>query len=85
MLAMVLATWRRVREVQRNPQLPNTVRLVGLFGALVLLEGLVESLGGPVFEVSLQAFAIALPVGMAIRLARTAATADATTIAPQSS
>jgi len=34
--------------------------------ALALLEGLVESVAGPVFEVSLFAFAIAVPLGVAL-------------------
>ena len=70
MAAMLGVMWLRMRGVSRDVQLPAAIRLVGLFAALVLLEGIVESLGGPVFEFSLQALVIAVPVGIALRLAR---------------
>jgi hypothetical protein len=70
LLFMLLSVWWRSRGVGLNSRLPPAIRLVGMFGALALIEGIVESLAGPVFEVSLQSLVIALPLGMALRLSK---------------
>jgi len=80
MLLMLAGTWRRSRAIGLDSRQPLEVRLVGLLGALLLVEGIVESLAGPVFEVSLQSLIIALPLGMAIRLARGRAPSSAPSI-----
>jgi hypothetical protein len=61
------ALWLRMRSVRRESGDPVLARLA-FFGSLVLAEGLVESVAGPVFEVSLQALVIALPIGMCLAL-----------------
>src|ERR1041384_6002530 len=69
MLLMLVGLVLRMRTIHRDREASDDLRLAALFAGLVLTEGIIESLGGPVFEVSLQAFMIALPVGMATRLA----------------
>jgi hypothetical protein len=69
MLFFLVATWRRllvIRSKSTSPQL----RMIALFAVMILVEGAVESLAGPVFEYSLQAFVLAVPIAMALRLAR---------------
>lgn len=75
MLLALLWLWARMRQVRARANDPM-LRELGLFAAMVLAEGLVESIGGPVFEVSLQAFVIALPIGMALALDGRGLTAD---------
>jgi hypothetical protein len=44
----------------------QATKAVAMGAALALLEAMVESVAGPVFEVSLFAFAIAVPLGVAL-------------------
>jgi hypothetical protein len=61
LLAMAAFMWRIWRRVGKlgSPE--------GRLAALLLAEGLVESLAGPVFDTSLQCLVIAIPIGMALR------------------
>ena len=63
-LAMALffrSLWSQLRQHQ-SP--------VHRFACLILIEGLVESLAGPVFDQPLQIFMIGIPIGMALRFGR---------------
>jgi len=61
LLALAVFMWRLWRRVRL---LDSTE---GRMAALLLVEGLVESLAGPVFDTSLQSLVIAIPIGMALR------------------
>jgi hypothetical protein len=58
MALFMLRLWRRVRLLETTE---------GRLAALLLVEGLIESLAGPVFDTSLQSLVIAIPIGMALR------------------
>jgi hypothetical protein len=58
MALFMLRIWRRVRPLETAE---------GRLASLLLVEGLVESLAGPVFDTSLQSLVIAIPIGMALR------------------
>jgi len=66
-------------RVARDAADPAT-RTLAVGAALALLEGLVESVAGPVFEVSLFAFVLAVPLG--VSLARSAVPLPVATAAP---
>ena len=68
MLLFLTATWRRLRKI-RTTTLSASQRMIAMFAAMVLVEGVVESIAGPVFEYSLQAFVLAMPIAIALRLA----------------
>jgi hypothetical protein len=63
--------WRRLRDAAQALTASLVLHQVALFGTMVLAEALVESVAMPVFETPLPALAVALPVGMALRLAGT--------------
>lgn len=69
MLVFIVGVWRRASRI-RNTSASTQVRMLAMFGALILVEGAVESIAGPVFEYSLQALVIAIPIGMVFRLTR---------------
>lgn len=69
MLLFLYTLWRRVQSARRTST-SREIRMISMFGAMILVEGFVESMGGPVFEFSLQALVIAIPIGMALRLLR---------------
>lgn len=77
MLVFLASTWRRLMAIRKRSRSDET-RLIALFAAMILVEGLVESIAGPVFEYSLQAFVLAIPIGMALRLASEERPDDAT-------
>jgi hypothetical protein len=58
----------RVRKARRNATTAEC-RTIAFFSLMVLIEALVESIAAPVFESSLQAFFIALALGVTLRLA----------------
>lgn len=70
MAGMLFATWSRIQRVYRDPSTDSALRTVALFASLVLVESAMGSLAGPVYEVSLEAFTLALPIGMVLRLSR---------------
>jgi hypothetical protein len=59
--------WLRVRRGLRHTVTPD-VRILAMGAAAALVEAVVESTAGPFFENSLPAFAIAIPLGMAVVL-----------------
>lgn len=65
-LCMFVLLWRALRRAARTPSVAQ--RLLAIAGGMVLVEALVESLSAPVFEASLQAFVIGIPIGMALSL-----------------
>lgn len=67
MICFLAASWRRLRQIRRRT-LSSSQRMIALFAAMVLVEGVVESIAGPVFEYSLQAFVLAMPIAIALRL-----------------
>lgn len=58
------------REVQRLtvPSANAAVRLLALGASAALVEALIESVASPLFEASLPAFALAVPIGMVLRM-----------------
>jgi len=60
----VFLLWQAARAVGRAPE-PAT-RAVAIAACLALLEGLLESGAGPVFEEALFAFAVAIPLGITL-------------------
>jgi hypothetical protein len=61
--------WSRVRASARALSSSPELGRIALFVTMILAEALVESMGAPIFETPLPALAIALPVGIALRLA----------------
>jgi len=70
MLCSLYYLWKKSRQIYQDRSQSDSIRLTALFGSLVLVEAIAESLGGPVFEFGLQALMITLPIGMALRLSR---------------
>jgi type III secretory pathway component EscS len=66
MLGFLIGLWRRLTKIRRQ-SVDQGVRTIALFSALILVEGIVESVAGPVFEYSLQAFVLAVAIGIALR------------------
>jgi hypothetical protein len=62
--------WRKMREQQSTAH---------KLSCLLLIEALMESVAGNVFDHQLRSFVIAMPIGMALRLARAP---KAATVAP---
>jgi hypothetical protein len=61
--------WGRLRDAAGALTASPVLHQAALFGTMVLADALVESIAMPVFETPLPALAVALPVGMALRLA----------------
>ncbi len=68
MLVFLLQLLRHLRATHRKATDVDE-RLIALFGFMVLAEALVESLASPLFEAGLEPLILALPIGIALRLA----------------
>jgi hypothetical protein len=68
-----VAVWRRLRAASEALAENTVLRPLAMFATMMLAEALAESVGAPIFETPLPALAIALPIGMALRLADEAA------------
>ncbi len=79
LLAFYLLLLERASRAARRATHPAT-RAVAIGACLALLEGLIESAAGPVFESVLFAYGLAVPLGIA--LARSAAPLPAASTAP---
>lgn len=69
MALFIITLIRRLGRARAHAAAGSPERTITLFASLVLVEGLVESLAGPVFEYSLQALTLAIAAAMALRLA----------------
>jgi len=65
--AFMLRIWRKcVRAARRS--VPEPVRVLAIAAAMILIEGLVESTVAPIFDSALQAYGIAIPLGITLVL-----------------
>ena len=69
MALMLAALWGQIRSAARGAI--SDERILALGAGMVLVEALVESLSAPVFETSLGAFLVAVPIGITLSLAET--------------
>ncbi len=67
LVAFFLLLWRRCVHVARKAPNEQT-RVIALAASMVLIEGLIESGVAPVFEISLLAYTIAIPLGITLVL-----------------
>jgi len=67
--ALFIQLWRGSVHVARVSLNPHR-RTLAIAASMVLLEGIVESAAAPVFEISLVAYAIAIPLGIVLVLGR---------------
>jgi hypothetical protein len=67
LLAFLFELWRRSIRVASSSLKPH-VRALAAGASMVLVEGIVESVATPVFEVSLLAYTIAIPLGITLVL-----------------
>lgn len=67
LVAFFFLLWRRCVEIaKRSPN--EQTKVIALAASMVLIEGLIESGVAPVFEISLLAYTIAIPLGITLVL-----------------
>jgi len=68
-MGFIVALWFGLRRAARMSAAAESNRLLAQAAGFALVEVLVESVAGPLFATSLTAFAVAVPIGVSLRLA----------------